>query len=67
MRLSAPLPGRTARDADSTLLFGLFALLLAFSLILHQLWWDGFEATGHRATVTTTCSGVVDRQVGGGF
>ena len=43
VRVSAPLPGRTARDADSTLLFGLFALLLAFSLILHQLWWDGFE------------------------
>ncbi len=28
---------------DSTWLFGLFGLLLALSLILHQLWWDGFE------------------------
>ncbi|MDQ3640443.1 MAG: hypothetical protein M3450_02945, partial [Actinomycetota bacterium] len=31
------------RRSDSTWLFGAFALLLAFALILHQLWWDGFE------------------------
>jgi len=28
---------------DSAWLFGLFGLLLALSLIFHQLWWDGFE------------------------
>jgi len=28
---------------DSAWLFGLFVLLFALSLILHQLWWDGFE------------------------
>ena len=30
---------------DATWLFGLFSLLFAFSLILHQLWWDGFEVS----------------------
>jgi hypothetical protein len=34
---------RTLADADARWLFGLFAVLLALSLILHQLWWDGFE------------------------
>ena len=29
--------------SDSTWLFGAFALLFAISLILHQLWWGGFE------------------------
>lgn len=29
--------------ADATWLFGLFALAFAVSLILHQLWWEGFE------------------------
>ncbi|GLP83128.1 HTTM domain-containing protein [Mycobacterium antarcticum] len=38
-----PASDRSARDLDATLLFGLFALLLAFSLILHQIWWNGFE------------------------
>jgi len=28
---------------DARWLFGLFSLLFALSLILHQLWWDGFE------------------------
>jgi hypothetical protein len=36
------LEGR-AQDADAKSSFGLFALLLGLSLILHQLWWDGFE------------------------
>lgn len=43
MAVSTPLPDRPARHADATWLFGLFALLFALSLILHQLWWDGFE------------------------
>ncbi|MCP9490604.1 MAG: hypothetical protein MSC31_12110 [Solirubrobacteraceae bacterium MAG38_C4-C5] len=34
---------RSPADADGRWLFGLFAVLLALSLILHQLWWDGFE------------------------
>jgi len=38
-----PLSDRSARHADATWLLGLFAVLFAFSLILHQLWWDGFE------------------------
>ena len=29
--------------ADATWLFGLFALAFGVSLILHQLWWEGFE------------------------
>ena len=36
-------PASPDRPADTTSLFGLFALLFALSLILHQLWWDGFE------------------------
>jgi len=31
------------RDADARWRFGLFSALLALSLILHQLWWNGFE------------------------
>jgi len=42
-RVLARLPDRRQRRDDSTWLFGLFGLLLALSLILHQLWWDGFE------------------------
>ena len=41
--MSTPLPGRAARPADATGLFGLFAAAFAVSLILHQLWWFGFE------------------------
>ena len=37
------LPTQWQCRSDSTWLFGAFALLLAISLILHQLWWDGFE------------------------
>ena len=37
------LPTQWHCRSDSTWLFGAFALLLAFALILHQLWWDGFE------------------------
>lgn len=40
----AGAPVRRSGHDDSTWLFGLFALLIALSLILHQLWWwDGFE------------------------
>ena len=42
-RVSARLSDPNARHPDATWLFGLFSLLFAFSLILHQLWWDGFE------------------------
>ena len=37
------LPTQWQCRSDSTWLFGAFALLLAISLILHQMWWDGFE------------------------
>lgn len=42
-RVQASLPARHHRHADSTCLFGAFGLLLALALILHQIWWDGFE------------------------
>jgi hypothetical protein len=41
--VQATLPTQWQCRSDSTWLFGAFALLLAISLILHQLWWDGFE------------------------
>jgi hypothetical protein len=41
--MSTPPPGRPTRPADATWLFGLFAAAFALSLILHQLWWFGFE------------------------
>lgn len=34
---------RVDRRADATWLFGLFSGLFAVSLILHQIWWGGFE------------------------
>lgn len=34
---------RSRADADGRWIFGLFALLFALALLLHQLWWDGFE------------------------
>ncbi len=37
---------RQAPDADARWRFGLFSALFALSLILHQLWWDGFEVPG---------------------
>lgn len=40
---AASTPDRSASDADVRLLFGLLSLLLALSLVLHQLWWEGFE------------------------
>ncbi len=33
-------------DADARWRFGLFSALFALALILHQLWWDGFEVPG---------------------
>ena len=41
--MSTPPLGRPARPADATWLFGLFAAAFALSLLLHQLWWFGFE------------------------
>lgn len=47
LRQPAEIQGKrqTPREqrSDSTWLFGAFALLFAISLILHQLWWGGFE------------------------
>ncbi len=36
-------PAGRAQDSDGERLFALFAVLLGLSLILHQLWWEGFE------------------------
>ena len=41
--MQTTLPTQWQCRSDSTWLFGGFALLLAISLILHQVWWDGFE------------------------
>ena len=40
----SPAADRSDLDADSQSMLGLFAFLLALALILHQLWWDGFDA-----------------------
>ena len=37
------MTGRSPPAADGRLLFGLLSLLLALSLVMHQLWWEGFE------------------------
>ncbi|MDQ6726184.1 MAG: HTTM domain-containing protein [Actinomycetota bacterium] len=51
-------PGAATVDGagqdDSAWLFGCFALLLALSLILHQLWWDGFEVRSPHFIVILT-------------
>lgn len=39
-------PADAASDGDARSLFGLFSFLLALSLILHRLWWSGFELEG---------------------
>ena len=41
--MTTPSSDRSARPPDATQLFGLFAFLFALSLVLHQLWWHGFE------------------------
>ncbi|MBA2261990.1 MAG: HTTM domain-containing protein [Solirubrobacterales bacterium] len=52
---------RTLVDADARWLFGLFAALLASSLILHQLWWDGFEVFSVHFVVILAALSVVLR------
>ncbi len=42
-RVSTHAPGPQAREDDARWRFGLFSGLLAVALLLHQLWWDGFE------------------------
>lgn len=58
---SAPLPVRRARADDATVMFGLFAALFALSLILHQLWWDGFEVRSPHFLVISAALWVVLR------
>lgn len=41
--MDAPASDAQAPEADASWRFGLFSALLALSLILHQLWWNGFE------------------------
>jgi len=52
---------RSGADADARWLFGLFAALLALSLLLHQLWWDGFEVRSPHFLVVLTALWVVLR------
>ncbi|MBA3421592.1 MAG: HTTM domain-containing protein [Thermoleophilaceae bacterium] len=59
--MSTASPDRPARPADATWLFGLFALLFALSLILHQLWWGGFEVLSPRFLVILAALWTVQR------
>ncbi|HSH60191.1 MAG TPA: HTTM domain-containing protein, partial [Acidimicrobiales bacterium] len=59
--MSTPSAERTTQAADATWLFGLFALLFALSLILHQLWWDGFEVRSWHFPVVLAALWVVGR------
>jgi len=52
---------RSLADADAKWLFGLFALLFALSLLLHQLWWDGFEVFSPHFLVVLAALWVVFR------
>jgi len=61
MTVSTPSTERTTQDVDAKWLFGLFALLFALSLILHQLWWDGFEVRSWHFPVVLAALWVVGR------
>lgn len=45
------LAGEDPREAEAASRFGLFSLLLAVSLLLHQLWWGGFEVSSFHFVV----------------
>lgn len=42
--MTEPGSERHGDQADARALFGLFSFLLALALILHVLWWEGFDA-----------------------
>jgi hypothetical protein len=49
-------PDRSAGHADARRRFGLFSLLFGLSLVLHQLWWDGFEVwSPHFVVIVAAC------------
>ena len=51
----------TASGSDETWLFGLFAFLLALSLIVHQLWWGGFGIDARHSLVVLAALAVLRR------
>ncbi len=51
----------TASGSDATWLFGLFAFLLALSLIVHQLWWGGFGIDARHSLVVLAALAVLRR------
>ncbi|MGI8776617.1 MAG: hypothetical protein ACR2LJ_04365 [Acidimicrobiales bacterium] len=55
------MPDPTASDSDETWLFGLFAFLLALSLIVHQLWWGGFGIDARHFLVVLAALAVLRR------
>ena len=59
--MAAPDPDRFAAGADARLRFGLLAFLLALSLLLHQIWWDGFELSGPHFVVVLAAWAVLLR------
>lgn len=58
--MTAPTTERTRLRSD-TVSFGLLSALLALSLLLHQLWWDGFEVTSAHAVVVLAATWVLVR------
>ena len=56
-----PSPDRPVRDGDASVSFGLFAFLLALALILHQLWWNGFEVPSAHFVVIVAALWVMGR------
>ncbi len=60
VRRRAPATLASVRaDDDARLRFGLFAVALAVALLLHQLWWDGFELASLRALVVLAAFAVL--------
>lgn len=51
----------TESGSDETWLFGLFTFLLALSLIVHQLWWGGFEIDTRHFLVVLAALAVLRR------
>ncbi|MDQ3631199.1 MAG: HTTM domain-containing protein, partial [Actinomycetota bacterium] len=59
--MGSSAPEAQAPEADGRWRFGLFSALLALSLILHQLWWDGFEVPGLHFVVVVAAFWVLVR------
>ncbi len=49
--MSAEAGPSSPSRADAAALFGCFVVLLAAAIVLHQLWWNGFEVLSPRFVV----------------